>query len=275
MFSVVIPLYNKEISINKTLKSVLNQTFKNFEIVLVNDGSTDGSLEAAKSIEDSRIRIIEQQNGGVSSARNRGIKEARYEWILFLDADDFWTIDHLETIREMQNLYPQDYVFCTSFVRNNQKSPTVDSSEITVIKDYFTEAIKYHFFWTSVTCINKIVFEKVGYFQKIYSRGEDLDLWMRIGRSGFTFIKSKKITGIYNVDTENKITQSKFNYNTSFLNSIHRGMRSFKSKSEKDYLLKVSFDSVLVFLRRCDISSSMKTIYRYFIILIKPVQNEK
>ena len=80
MFSVVIPLYNKELSIKNTIQSVLNQTFQDFEIVVVNDGSTDNSLHVLKEIDDTRIRIINKTNGGVSSARNRGIKEAKFRW---------------------------------------------------------------------------------------------------------------------------------------------------------------------------------------------------
>ena len=90
MFSVVIPLYNKELSIINTIQSVLDQTFQNFEIVVVNDGSTDRSVEMVEQFNDPRIRIINKSNGGVSSARNRGIQEAKYELVAFLDADDFW-----------------------------------------------------------------------------------------------------------------------------------------------------------------------------------------
>jgi len=77
MFSVVIPLYNKELSIGNTIQSVLNQTCQDYEIIIVNDGSTDNSLHVVEQINDSRIRIINKPNGGVSSARNRGIKEAK------------------------------------------------------------------------------------------------------------------------------------------------------------------------------------------------------
>ncbi|MQN34111.1 glycosyltransferase family 2 protein [Prevotella copri] len=79
MISVVIPLYNKEKQIAKTLQTVLNQTYQNFEIVIVNDGSTDGSVEEVLRISDSRIRLVNQENGGVSAARNRGIDEAKGE----------------------------------------------------------------------------------------------------------------------------------------------------------------------------------------------------
>src|SRR5690554_5521626 len=96
MFSVVIPLYNKELSISNTIQSVLDQTFQNFEIVIVNDGSTDNSVKEVEKFDDKRIRLIHQENQGVSAARNRGIKEARYEWIAFLDGDDLWEKEHLE-----------------------------------------------------------------------------------------------------------------------------------------------------------------------------------
>ncbi len=95
MFSVVIPLYNKELSIKNTIQSVLNQSYQNFEIIVVNDGSTDCSEEIVRKLNDKRIRIFVKENGGVSSARNFGIREAKYDWIAFLDGDDLWDINHL------------------------------------------------------------------------------------------------------------------------------------------------------------------------------------
>ena len=87
-FSIIIPLYNKAKYIENTIQSVLKQTFKNFEVIVVDDGSTDDGPEKVGLISDCRIRLIRKENGGVSSARNRGIAEARGENIAFLDADD-------------------------------------------------------------------------------------------------------------------------------------------------------------------------------------------
>ena len=88
MISVIIPLYNKEPIIERSLQSVLSQDYDDFEVVVVNDGSTDRSADIVRSINDPRIRLIEQENGGPSKARNTGTKNARGEWIVFLDADD-------------------------------------------------------------------------------------------------------------------------------------------------------------------------------------------
>lgn len=93
--SVVIPLYNKATSITSTIQSVLAQSYPYFEIVIIDDGSTDNSVQIVKLIDDKRIRLISKQNGGVSSARNYGIRMAKYEYLAFLDADDYWEPSYL------------------------------------------------------------------------------------------------------------------------------------------------------------------------------------
>jgi len=106
LISIIIPLYNKEKFIRRSLESVFSQSYSNIEIVVVNDGSTDGSREIVLSMDDPRIRLIDKPNGGVSSARNRGIDEAKGVYIAFLDADDVWREKHLEVLMEGFHLYP-------------------------------------------------------------------------------------------------------------------------------------------------------------------------
>lgn len=96
MVSVVIPLYNKRQSIANTLQSVLSQTYSCFEIVVVDDGSTDDSAEIVRQFRDERIRLIQKENGGVCSARNLGIRESKGEFVALLDADDTLVPDCLE-----------------------------------------------------------------------------------------------------------------------------------------------------------------------------------
>ena len=94
--SVVIPAYNAEHTILDTIKSVQQQTFSDYEIIVINDGSEDRTLELVEQVEDSRVKVFSYSNGGLSTARNRGIARATGEYITFLDADDLWTPDKLE-----------------------------------------------------------------------------------------------------------------------------------------------------------------------------------
>lgn len=207
MFSVIITLYNKEQSIANTIQSVLDQTFQEFEIVIVNDGSTDSSVDQVMEINDLRIRIINKTNGGVSSARNVGIEEAEYEWIAFLDGDDFWEKEHLATIKHMMDLFLEDKVFTTSFIRSNKSMPEKKDNSIVVIDNYFKEVLSRSVTWTSIMCAHKSVFENVGLFNEKLNRGEDLDMWARIGRQ-YRYIKSNRVTARYMINIENSLTSN-------------------------------------------------------------------
>lgn len=118
--SIIIPLYNKEPYIKRCIQSILDQTYQSFEIIIINDGSTDRSIEIAKEFNDKRIRIFNQNNAGVSAARNRGIREAQYPYIAFLDADDEWAPPHLEQIHTLMLKYPAYNVYGT-FYKNIEK----------------------------------------------------------------------------------------------------------------------------------------------------------
>lgn len=126
MFSVVIPLYNKAEYIGNCINAILKQTYSNFEIVIVNDGSTDSSANIVESISDKRIRLINQLNAGVSAARNRGVEEAAYDIVAFCDADDIWEPNHLEILAELAIRYPECGVYATSYyTRKNNHAPTL------------------------------------------------------------------------------------------------------------------------------------------------------
>ena len=128
MISVVIPLYNKEKQIAHTLQSVFNQTFQNFEVVIVDDGSTDGSVAEVEKLSDSRIRLIHQKNAGVAAARNRGIEEAKGDLIAFLDADDEWKPEYLATQHHLSQKYPDCNVFACNYEFRNiegKVTPTI------------------------------------------------------------------------------------------------------------------------------------------------------
>ncbi|MCF3623160.1 glycosyltransferase family 2 protein, partial [Planktothrix agardhii] len=105
--SVIIPVYNGEKTIQKTIESVLQQTWQDFELIVINDGSQDATLEILSSIQDPRLRILSYSNAGLASSRNRGITEATGEYISFLDADDLWTPDKLEAQFQALEEHPE------------------------------------------------------------------------------------------------------------------------------------------------------------------------
>ena len=233
MFSVVIPLYNKELSIQNTIKSVLQQSFQEFEIVVVNDGSTDASVIRVEEIDDSRIRVVHQKNQGVSAARNKGVAEAKFSWIAFLDGDDLWEPNHLEEITKMMNMYPEEKVFATSFNYSTNVSVFRHKRNETVskIKNYFVEARREMLMWTSVVVINKKCLSSVGDFNIKLSYGEDLDLWARLMQQ-FALIKSQVVTATYRLDAENRSNASFFPEKSRVFNLK---VSDAKSQDEKQY----------------------------------------
>jgi glycosyltransferase involved in cell wall biosynthesis len=114
MYSVVIPLYNKAPYIQRAISSVLNQSLQDFEIIVVNDGSTDSSREVVETINDPRLILINQPNQGVSVARNNGVTEANNQFIAFLDADDEWAPEYLQNISTLINNFPNCGAYATS-----------------------------------------------------------------------------------------------------------------------------------------------------------------
>ncbi|WP_370215822.1 glycosyltransferase family 2 protein [Idiomarina sp.] len=232
MFSVVIPLYNKELSIKNTIQSVLDQTYQDFEIVVVNDGSSDSSAAVVEAIEDHRIRLIKQKNQGVSAARNRGIQEAGNEWVAFLDGDDLWEKGHLQEISLMMQKFPNEKVFVTSF-EYSDKRPMFRhprSEPIFKVENYFKEAMKESLMWTSIVVVHKSCIEVVGGFNEELNRGEDLDLWARLARQ-YQVVKSGKVTAVYNISDGASLSKGKSDYERSILSKINlRGLKSFERK---------------------------------------------
>ena len=172
MISVIIPLYNKETGIATALRSVLAQTYQDFEIVIVDDGSTDSSVAIVETFNDPRIRLIRQQNAGVSAARNKGIAEAKGEYVAFLDADDEWLPEFLAEIRTLQQKYPECKAQATNYIFNSNgvKSPTIlrkipFKGERGILTNYFEVASCSHPPVCSISvCIERKLLQGIGGF---------------------------------------------------------------------------------------------------------------
>jgi glycosyltransferase involved in cell wall biosynthesis len=185
--SIVIPLYNKASFIEATLNSILNQTYQNFEILVVDDGSTDNGASLVEACTDPRLHLLQQNNSGVASARNRGIREAKGDLICFLDADDWYLPVFLETIVSMAQRFPEVDFFATGFkyVSSAYASETIwvdgRTSEYHLVGDFFRRFRAGPLFCTDSVAVRRTHPALIQpCFPPGESMGEDLDLWFKL-----------------------------------------------------------------------------------------------
>lgn len=206
MISIVIPLYNKASYIEKCINSVLNQSFSNFEIIVVNDGSTDNGQDIVEKMVDSRITLISQKNSGVSIARNRGVAEAKFNFAAFLDADDWWHTDFLEEMIKVIKEYPEAGMYASNYkIVNNAQ--TFSSSIILNLyfkKGYFNYIESFYKngispIWTSAVIVNNSKFKGIGGFNPKLRYGEDLEFWLRMSVN-YRIVYLDKPLSYYNYD---------------------------------------------------------------------------
>ena len=185
-FSIIIPVFNKELFVSNTLKSVLSQTFSDFEIIVVNDGSTDDSEEIILTLQDERIRYFYKENEGVAVARNFGILQSKAAFICFLDADDYWYPTFLEVMYSYIITFPEQSVFACAIEIETLKNTfpaqySITKKDTFEIVNFFEASQKESVLWTSSVAIKKAIFDKVGSFDISIKKGEDTELWIRIG----------------------------------------------------------------------------------------------
>ena len=240
MISIVIPLYNKGSTIRKTLNSVLLQSFREFEVIIVNDGSTDDSLEQIGndgSTDDSleqigkvkgdRVRVVHQQNRGVSAARNRGIREARYDYIAFLDADDLWEKDCLETLVDLIVNYQDCSVFAVGhkIIDHRGKYHNIILRGLGrnfckgEIKNYFEIVNKSNgLLCSSSVVVRRDALEAVGGFLEGVRLGEDLLTWTKLAlRYKIAYTKAIKVYFVYLVNKNGKFCREPDSNDVIFL----------------------------------------------------------
>ena len=208
-FSVIIPLYNKAPYVGKTVESVLGQTFGDYELIIVDNGSNDGSHEIVAAFTDHRIKIVRlEENVGVSNARNKGVAMASAPIVTFLDADDWWEPTFLEEMAGLIERHPDAGIYGTGYyiVKNGKKR----LAPIGVDEGFEEGEINYCAVYAKTLCMPltsitvampKAVFDETGGFKPHLKLGEDFDLWIRIALKHKTVFLNKPLSN-YNQDVD-------------------------------------------------------------------------
>lgn len=227
-FSVVIPLYNKQEYIAKTIESVLNQSFKDFEIIIVDDGSTDKGVEIVENFQKDCITIFKQKNSGVSIARNRGIEVAKANFIALLDADDLWYSNHLLELKKQILKFPEAGLYCNNYevfyTKNLSRPASLNFSfetDCLIVEDFFKASITNPVAWTSAVGFSKDKFNTIGGFDPKLKTTQDLDLWIRMALK-YPVSFNPTITMSYKLYVDDSLSKNEYNkirydFNNSFI----------------------------------------------------------
>ena len=215
LISIIIPLYNKGFIVSRTIQSVLAQTYNDFEIIIIDDGSTDNGFEIVSLFSDNRIKLFQQENKGAAAARNLGIENATGELITFLDADDFWFPNHLEEIFKLYTDYPNCGIYTNRyFIKISNKKiikpsylPEVQNNFKGVLFDYFTASKTYRVGLTSAIAIPKSILQNDFIFNSEISSGQDLELYTKIAIEKPVAINNL-FTVEYNFSLDNQLSKT-------------------------------------------------------------------
>ncbi len=212
LVSVIVPLYNKRASVGRAVQSVLGQTWEDLELIVVDDGSDDGSSDILRFVRDDRLRVVRQDNQGVSVARNRGILEARGEFVAFLDADDEWDEDFLAVLLDVLDRHPEARVAGASYRvqgEEGQEQPLdrlFAEGQGDIVVDFFGAASVASPLHSSSILARRDLFASTGLFPPGIHHGEDMDLWLRVGMAcqdkGIAL--TRRTASIWHTDAENR-----------------------------------------------------------------------
>ncbi|MFB2837629.1 glycosyltransferase [Floridanema evergladense] len=202
LISVIIPAYNSEKTIRETIESVLQQTFSDFELIVINDGSTDATLEIVTSIKDPRIKVFSYLNAGVAVSRNRGVSHSFGEFISFLDADDIWTTDKLEAQLKALQENPQAAV-AYSWLDSIDESGNFlrEGTRITENGNIYAKLFLIPFVSSgSNGLIRKQAFIEIGGFDESLAASQDYDLYLRLA-ARYHFVAIPKSQILYRISS--------------------------------------------------------------------------
>ncbi len=278
--SIVIPLFNKETTILRAVNSVFSQTNKNFELIIVNDGSTDNSAKLVESLSgDDRIRLITQNNAGPGAARNRGIREAKTDLIAFLDADDEWLPGFLDAVLNLRVKFPDCEVFGTSFYISENSAPLYLSPVFSlykkdwegIIPNYLDVILKGYPFNASSVAVSKSALERAGGFPEGIRYGCDVDTWIRLSfHSKIAFINTPY--SIYHYEAENRSSllyesmPEDYYPSIQLKNSLDRGeIPPLYIRSAKAFIAKQQINGAIEHLKKGENKHARKLLKSSFV----------
>lgn len=246
MISVVIPLYNKESSIQKTIESVLVQTYKDFELIIVDDGSTDNSVNIVECINvNNQFKLIKKSNGGVSSARNEGINNASGDYIAFLDGDDLWEPTYLEEMYKLIHDFPDAGIYGLGIGKKVGETINTNFTKLCngfrgVVDNIWEDDLMLYWTSSSSCCCR----QKLGNirFNENLTHGEDLDVWLQLMHTGPAVFYNKTLA-YYVQDAENRAM--------NIMPPIHKHIVSvipnYKLQRMANSSFRKSFDTQMVY----------------------------
>jgi glycosyltransferase involved in cell wall biosynthesis len=240
LVSVVLPVYNGARTIRRAVESIFLQTYDNFELIIINDGSVDNTMDILTSFSDSRILLLDQENHGKVQSLNRGIVSSRGELIAMIDADDVALPERLE--RQVEFMIKNQAVVVVGAAT---RVVYQDGTERIRYRPHDTQSIRQNIvricpFTHSSTMIRKKVFEKVGFYDpakdgpKHLSIGEDYDLWVRIAAAGYEMANLKDVLAVYYVEPGSSIRGR---------SAIRRAIQQISSRIEAIHTLKLGYSA--------------------------------
>lgn len=232
--SVVIPLYEKAAHIQRAIDSVLAQTFTRFEVVVVDDGSTDGGGDLVRRYTDCRVRLVSQENRGAAAARNRGVEESSSGLVAFLDADDEWERDLLEGLLLLRRRFPQANVFGTAYrlrlpngeIRIPRFHGRLPAPAGSGLIDYFAGEPGNAPLHSSSVMVEKEALAESGGFAEGVDLGEDHDTWVRLAlvrQIAWSWCPSVTV----HLEAQNRSDNALYHGNFPFFESVRSAERKF------------------------------------------------
>lgn len=233
MFSVIIPYYKKRKYIERCIDSVLAQTCQDFEIILVDDGSQDDVAQLIEDKYSGKVHLIQQENQGVSAARNTGVAAATHNYIAFLDADDYWSPFYLTCNAEIINNETDVKIIGSHYTRNKSALDlNINSLDYFKFENYFKTAIRNTYFTSSSTIIRYVFFQNNPGFNSNLKRGEDIDVWLRAVASGGNAFYIHNSLVYYSDEDSEQATSSIGVVENSLVGTINEYYKSILGQSE-------------------------------------------